>query len=305
MTNSLRPSWRSGRTSRCKLTHIPGQSDYRKRLATDFAAGTPADVTLINYRRYAAFAAKGVLEPLGPYLGAAARSIKRGDFYEEAMTPYDWKGTLTCLPQNLSSLVVYYNKNLFDAAGLQPPSDDWTWDDFVATAKALTKDTDGDGASDQFGIGTEASIFRLAPMIWQNGGDIVDDPANPKQLTLDTPEAQVGAAMVHRPAGEAQGHARCGERGRRGQRKPLPERPPRHVPQQPPRRSRLSRDHRFRLGRGALAAGQAAGRYSPCRCLLHGCRNQGQSRHLGLHRIRHVGGGPDAFSPSRAAPCRR
>ena len=116
--------------------------------------------------------------------------IKAGDFYEEAILPYMWNRTLMCLPQNLSSLVVYYNKNLFDAAGLAYPSDDWTWDDFVSTAKALTKDTDGDGLTDQFGIGTEASIFRLAPMIWQNGGDIVDDPVNPKRLTLDTPAAK-------------------------------------------------------------------------------------------------------------------
>jgi multiple sugar transport system substrate-binding protein len=172
-----------------KITHIPGQSDYRKRLATDFAAGTSADVTLINYRRYAGFAAKNVLEPLGPYLEKST-VIKAEDFYPQAMAPYLWKGTLMCLPQNLSSLVVYYNKNLFDAAGLAPPSDDWTWDDFIASAKALTKDTDGDGATDQFGIGTEASIFRLAPMVWQNGGDIVDDPVSPKRLTLDTPAAK-------------------------------------------------------------------------------------------------------------------
>lgn len=168
------------------ITHIPGQNDYRKRLAADFAAGTPADVTLINYRRYAGFAAKGVLEPLGPYVDKST-AIKRSDFFEQAMAPYDWKGTTICLPQNLSSLVVYYNKALFDAAGIAYPSDDWTWADFVKTAKALTKDTNGDGTVEQFGIGTEASVIRLAPFVWQNGGDIVDDNSNPKKLVLDTP----------------------------------------------------------------------------------------------------------------------
>jgi len=171
------------------ITHIPSQSDYRKRLATDFAAGAPADVTLINYRRYAGFAAKGVLEPLGPYL-AKSTVIKAEDFYAEAMLPYNWNGAPICLPQNLSSLVVYYNRKLFDEAGVAYPSDDWAWDDFVKTAKALTKDTDGDGTTDQFGVGTEASIFRLAPMVWQNGGDIVDNPAKPTKLTLDTPAAK-------------------------------------------------------------------------------------------------------------------
>jgi multiple sugar transport system substrate-binding protein len=171
-----------------ELIHIPGQNDYRRRIATDFASGTPADITLINYRRYASFAARNVLEPLGPYL-AKSEIIKESDFYPEAMQPFYWQGTLMCIPQNLSSLVVYYNKKLFDEAGVQYPSDDWTWDDFLATAKGLTKDTDGDGTVDQYGLGTEASIFRLAPFVWQNGGDIVDNPESPMRLTLDSPEA--------------------------------------------------------------------------------------------------------------------
>ena len=48
-----------------ELIQIPGQSDYRKRLAADIAAGDPADVLLINYRRFATFANAGALEPLG------------------------------------------------------------------------------------------------------------------------------------------------------------------------------------------------------------------------------------------------
>jgi multiple sugar transport system substrate-binding protein len=171
------------------LQHVPSQSDYRKRLGTDFAAGTPADIVLINYRRYASFAANGVLEPLGPYLEKSS-IIKEADFYSESVEPFRWNGALMCIPQNLSSLVVYYNKALFDQAGLAYPKDDWTWDDFLKTAQALTKDTDGDGATDQYGLGTEASIFRVAPFIWQNGGDMVDDPVKPTRLTLDTPEAK-------------------------------------------------------------------------------------------------------------------
>jgi multiple sugar transport system substrate-binding protein len=171
-----------------QIIHIPGQSDYRQRLALDFAGGTPADVVLINYRRYAAFAAKGVLEPLEPYLDRS-RLMREADFYPQSIAPFRWQGTLTCIPQNLSSLAVYYNKNLFDAAGLPPPAAGWTWDDFLAAAKTLTRDTNGDGTPDQYGLGTEVSLTRLAPFIWQNGGDITDDPQQPTRLTLDSPAA--------------------------------------------------------------------------------------------------------------------
>lgn len=173
---------------RVQLIHIPGQAEYRQRLAADFAAGAPADVVLINYRRYAGFAARGVLEQLEPYL-AQSDLIAERDFYPQALAPFRWQKQLVCIPQNISSLVVYYNKDLFDQAGLLYPADNWTWDDFLSTAKALTKDTGGDGQVDQYGVGVEPSLFRLAPFIWQSGGELVDNPAAPTRLSLDTPEA--------------------------------------------------------------------------------------------------------------------
>ncbi len=172
-----------------ELIHIPSQNDYRQRLGADFAAGTAADVVLLNYRRMVPFAARETLVPLGPYLGAS-QTISGTAFYTETLSAFTWNGTIWCLPQNLSSLVVYYNKDLFAAAGVPEPAADWTWDDFLAAAKALTRDTDGDGTIDQYGLGTEVTFLRLAPFIWQNGGEFVDDPYLPSFLTLNTPAAQ-------------------------------------------------------------------------------------------------------------------
>jgi multiple sugar transport system substrate-binding protein len=165
------------------LLHIPGQSDYRTRLSADFAAGTPANVVLINYRRYAGFAQKGVLEPLQPYLDNS-KQIKIDDFYTEAIQPYLWRQQLMCIPQNLSSLVVYYNKNLFDAASVPYPQPDWTWADFLSIAQALH-----DPANDQYGLGLEPSLIRLTPFIWQNGGELVNNPIATR-LLVDSPEAR-------------------------------------------------------------------------------------------------------------------
>ena len=171
------------------LVHVPGQGDYRRRLGVDFAAGTPADVILLNYRRYASYAAKGVLEPLGPYLDKSTQ-IRETQFYREAVAPFHWQGALACIPQNLSSLVVYYNRDLFRAGGVPEPRDGWTWSDFLRTAQALTRDIDGDGRVDQYGLGTEVTTFRLVPFVWQNGGDLVDVPRAPTRLALDTPAAR-------------------------------------------------------------------------------------------------------------------
>ncbi|MCB9128161.1 MAG: sugar ABC transporter substrate-binding protein [Ardenticatenales bacterium] len=172
-----------------EIQHTASQSDYRQRLATSFSAGSPPDIFLLNYRRFGQFVSQDVLEPLGPYLDQSDL-IAADDFLPPTLDSFMMNGQLWCIPQNLSSLVIYYNKDLFDAAGVPYPSNDWTWEQFLETAKALTLDTDGDGSTDQYGVGIEASIFRLAPFVWQAGGEIVDDPANPTRLTLDTPEAQ-------------------------------------------------------------------------------------------------------------------
>jgi multiple sugar transport system substrate-binding protein len=171
-----------------ELINIPGQSDYRKRLAADLTAGAPADVVFINYRQYAGFAKLGALEPLDDYL-SKSKLIAKSDFYPEAINPFTYQGKLMCIPQNVSSLVIYYNKELFDRASVPYPAKGWTWDDFLFAAQSLTRDTNGDGVTEQFGVGLEASFIRFAPFVWQAGGEIVDDAPNPTTLMLDTQEA--------------------------------------------------------------------------------------------------------------------
>lgn len=175
-----------------EIQYTPGQGDYQTRIATDFGAGNPPDVFLINYRRYGQYAATGALEPLGPRLASSA-TIQEDDFYDTPIDAFRYKGgELTCIPQNISSLVVYYNVDLFNQYGVPLPTSDWTWDDFTAAAEALTLDVNGDGANDTHGVGVEPSFIRYAPWIWQSGGDVVDDVNNPTQLTLDTEAALEG-----------------------------------------------------------------------------------------------------------------
>ncbi|HQY91603.1 sugar ABC transporter substrate-binding protein [Caldilinea sp.] len=172
-------------TVQVDLLNIPSGGDFRRRLAADFAAGAPPDIFLINYRRYGPYLAAGAIEPVEPYLAHSAQ-LAREDFYPQALDAFTWQGALQCLPQNMSSPVIYYNRDLFAAAGLDDPAADWTWADFLAAAQVLTRDLDGDGAIDQYGLGIEPALVRAAPFIWMNDGEIVDDPAAPTRLTLDS-----------------------------------------------------------------------------------------------------------------------
>jgi len=161
------------------------RDDLLARLSTAFAGGTPPDLFLMNYRFYGQFYATGVLEPLEPYL-ESSDVFRAEEFYPQAMEAFQAEGRQICMPQNISSLVAYYNKGLFDEAGVPYPEDDWTWTGFVEKARALTKDLDGDGITDQYGVGMDPEIIRLAPFIWSSGGEVVDDEARPTRFALDS-----------------------------------------------------------------------------------------------------------------------
>jgi multiple sugar transport system substrate-binding protein len=181
------------------LVEASDRSDLLARLSTSIAGGSPPDVFLVNYRFYGQFAAKGAIAPVEER-ARASRTLDLAGYYPEALDAFRWRGALHCLPQNVSSLVVYYNRDLFRRYGVPEPADGWSWREFVATASALTRDAQGRqvaGVESEaatgvatYGVAVEPSIIRLAPFVWSNGGELVDDPDTPMRLTLDTPEAE-------------------------------------------------------------------------------------------------------------------
>lgn len=161
-----------------------GRQDHLTRLSTAFASGDAPDVFLINYREYAPFVQRGAVAPVGPLLDK--QGLDRGGYYEEPLKAFSYGGALQCMPQNISSLVVYWNRALFRQAGVTPPKANWTWAEFAATAKALT-------TGKTKGVGIDPSITRMAPFIWSSGGAIVDSDEKPTRTTLH--EAGARAAL--------------------------------------------------------------------------------------------------------------
>jgi multiple sugar transport system substrate-binding protein len=186
-----------------QLIEASDREDLIARLSTSLAGGSPPDLFLMNYRFYGQFAARSVLEPLEPY-AENSEEFELKDFYPQAVDAFRWDGEVTCLPQNISSLVVYYNRDLFKRFGVPLPKNGMQWADFVSLASQMTRDKNGQpvvGAdpdlpkpntapAETYGLGVEASIIRLAPFVWSAGGEIVDDEEKPIRFTLDSPEAK-------------------------------------------------------------------------------------------------------------------
>ena len=79
------------------------------------------------------------------------------------------------VPAFIDNLAVVYNKKIFDDAGVPYPSDDWTWDDFLSTAAELTDSEAGIVGFGWPGTGDEDTTWRIWPLVWQQGGDIVSE----------------------------------------------------------------------------------------------------------------------------------
>jgi multiple sugar transport system substrate-binding protein len=148
------------------INHIPAAGDYEQTLATLIAAGNAPDVFFINNISLPGFAAQGAFLPLGPYL----EEIDLEDFFEAHLSAFEYDGELVAIPRDISNMVLFYNADMFREAGLDLPTDDWTWEEFLEAARALTQDTTGDGNPDRFGFGFNAFWLFWQPWVWSAGG---------------------------------------------------------------------------------------------------------------------------------------
>lgn len=127
------------------LEQVP-QQDRLTRLNTLIAAGTLPDVILSDGTSAQQFIRQGAFEDLGPFM--QQDSVRATDFYTEPMAQFAFDGKQFGLPAVAAPEIVFYNKQLFDAAGQPYPADDWTFDDMRAAARKLTLDKQGHTAGD-------------------------------------------------------------------------------------------------------------------------------------------------------------
>ena len=148
---------------------------YWNKLQTLFAAGTPPDVFAMDAPYYPDWASRGVLLNLQPYIDNSPGFLD--GLYAGPLATYKRDDGYYGLPRDFQTIVLYYNKDLFDAAGMDYPTNEWTMDDLRAAAKELTLDTNGDGKTDQWGLGVDLWDMELfwGPAVWGFGGEVISD----------------------------------------------------------------------------------------------------------------------------------
>jgi ABC-type glycerol-3-phosphate transport system substrate-binding protein len=169
-----------------KLEHIPGGS-YTNKLLIQMAGGTAPDIMFVEVNIFVNFWAMDAFMDLKPFI-AKDPDFKLDDFFPEVVDRFTIGGKLYCIPRDTAPFAcVYYNKKLFDEAGVAYPTDDWNWSDLLDKAEKLTKRAEYNKIT-QYGF----YGWTWENFVYSNGGGIVDDVANPKEFTLARKEAIEG-----------------------------------------------------------------------------------------------------------------
>ena len=157
--------------------------DYFTQMQTRVAGGTAPDCYELNIENFAAYANKGLLgEITGDFSGLNAT----------ALAAFNVGGVQYGLPESFSNVVLIYNKDLFDQAGVAYPDSDWTQDDLQAAAEAIRALGD-----DIFGIWQPITYNEFFKVVAQYGGALLNEDRT--QFTINSPENIAAAqALVDR-----------------------------------------------------------------------------------------------------------
>ncbi|MDR1567176.1 MAG: sugar ABC transporter substrate-binding protein [Streptococcaceae bacterium] len=149
---------------------------YFTKLQTLLAGGKAPDVYEMNYENFVSYAAKGQLLDVSD----KTKDLDLTNINEMAFNAYSYQGKQYGLTESFSNVVTFYNKDLFDKAGVKYPTSDWTWEDETEAAKKLT-----DAGAKVYGTYSPITMNEFYKVAAQNGGSIYDKDG---KLTINSQE---------------------------------------------------------------------------------------------------------------------
>jgi multiple sugar transport system substrate-binding protein len=185
---------------------------YFEKLKTELAAGNAPDIFWIGGVELADFVNTGQILDLKPLIDADTE-FDINAFYPNVIEQLTRDGAIYGLPRDISTMVTYYNADLFEAAGLPTPQElaaegNWTWDTLLESAQALT-----DASNQQYGLGF-GNWWGPSWGYFINSAGGSPFNADRTGCALNSPEAIEGAAFVQNlyneslvPTGDQDGEA--------------------------------------------------------------------------------------------------
>jgi multiple sugar transport system substrate-binding protein len=151
-------------------------TDYWTKLQTAVAGGDAYDVFWMNANNFANYVGKDVLTDITPMI--EADGVDMSVFPESLVSMYSNGGKNYGMPKDFDTIALFYNKQIFDEAGVAYPDETWTWDDLKAAAEKLTND-------DHWGFAAiNGGQTGYSSFIYQNGGQWLDYETNLATLNM-------------------------------------------------------------------------------------------------------------------------
>lgn len=166
-----------------------GYLDLFDKLMASAKAKQLPNLSQVYSNRLSWYVDKGLALDLTPYINDSEIGLTaedKADFPAMFMDDCIWGDAQYAMPLNKSMMVLYYNEGMFQEAGIEVPT---TWEEWADAAEKLTKDTDGDGEPDVYGIVFANNLSTdIAPWLKQAGGATMNEETN--ELYFDTPETK-------------------------------------------------------------------------------------------------------------------
>ncbi len=173
-----------------------GYRDLFDKLMASAKANQLPNLAQIYSNRLSWYVNKELAQDLTAYMNDSEIGLTQADYDDiPAMFMDDciWDGKQYAMPFNKSMMVLYYNVGMFEEAGLKVPT---TWEEWADAAEKLTKDTDGDGEPDIYGVVFANDLSTdIAPWIRQAGGRTMDEETN--EIFFDSPEAKEAITFLN------------------------------------------------------------------------------------------------------------
>ncbi|WP_377293160.1 ABC transporter substrate-binding protein [Rhizobium sp. SG2393] len=159
--------------------------DMVNELAKAMATGEAPDVTYIDNPDVALFASRKLLLDLKPMVDKS-KVIKLDQIYPGPFASVSFDGGIYGIPRGANTIALYYNADMFEAAGLDPAKPPKTWEELYQTAKILTQPDKGIYGLAFSAAATEEGTFQFLPWLQMGGGDYnkVNVPGGVKALEL-------------------------------------------------------------------------------------------------------------------------
>ncbi|QOT08329.1 sugar ABC transporter substrate-binding protein [Paenibacillus sp. JNUCC32] len=161
---------------------------FDQKLAAGFGAANQPDVMYMwDFPTY-----HQSLEPLDGY-ASKDEDLNIDDFYQGLFNYGKIDDQLYGIPAGFTTRVVYYNKKMFDDAGIAYPSDGWTWAEFQEIAQKLT-----DKSKKQYGFGVRAEndTYDLQGFVWSNGGSFISEDGKTIEGYMNSKETAGAIQML-------------------------------------------------------------------------------------------------------------